>query len=284
MSVTYKYTSGLDHTIRQLVEFNNVAFQGYLVDFSFSPEGFESFFVPQHGVHGLSVYMHTSDGEFAGFSRTALRGTRAWVAGLAIVPEFRGKGTGKKLMTEYLRVLRESGRVKTVTLEVLKENPVATRLYESVGFKLTSTVHKLQFDGKMDAPDNDGSINIAEGIDATLPWLHYKIAYMWQREWCVISMKENARTVRYVNKDGETVTSLIVFHDESKNMLVVQACAFTKDTTAKDLQAIFAYYCNEKAVTRIILPYEPVDSPAMPLFQEIGFFEDDMEYIMQIDL
>ncbi|KAG2177218.1 hypothetical protein INT43_007875 [Umbelopsis isabellina] len=284
MSVTYTYTSGLDHTLRQLVEFNNVAFQGYLKDMTLSPEVFELFLVPQHVVHGLSVYMHTSDGEFVGLSRTGLRGTRAWVAGVAVVPEFRGKGTGKKLMAEYLRVLKESGRVKTVTLEVLKENPIAKRLYESLGFKETSTVHKLQFDGKMDATDSDGTLNITKGVDITLPWLQHEIDYMWSREWCCVSIKDNAQTVRYVNKDGEIVTSVIVYHDESKNTLSVLACAFSKNTSAKDLQTIFAHYCDQKAVTRIIVPYEPVDSPAMSLFEEIGFFEDDMEYIMQLEL
>src|ERR1700731_1917688 len=84
---TYKFTNGLDYTIRQLAEYNNVAFQGYLNDMTLSPDMFEAFLVPQHIVHGLSVYMHTANGQLVGFSRTSIRGTRAWVAGVAIVPE-----------------------------------------------------------------------------------------------------------------------------------------------------------------------------------------------------
>ena len=285
MGHAFKFTNGLDYPLRQLVDFNNVAFVGYLNDMTLTPEMFESFLVPQHIVHGLSVYMHTADGQFVGFSRTSVRGTRAWVAGVAIVPDFRGKGAGKILMKEYLRVLKESGRIKKVLLDVLGGNPVAKRLYESLGFKIATSVHKLMFQGEIDPPQQSlGSIRVTSGVDIHLPWLQYELEYMWTREWCVVSIKDNAQTVRYETEDGQLSTAVVVFVDAPKETIVVHACAFTKDTTSNDLRAIFAHFSKENHITKFILPYEPAASKAIKLFEKLEFKETDMEYIMELNL
>lgn len=262
-----------------------MAFVGYQNDMTLTPEMFESFLVPQHIVHGLSVYMHRADGRFVGFSRTSVRGTRAWIAGLAIVPEFRGKGAGKILMREYLRVLKESGRIKKVLLDVLGGNSAAKHLYQSLGFKISTSVHKLVFQGEIDPPQQSlGSIRVTSGVDIQLPWLQYELEYMWTREWCVVSIKDNAQTVRYETEDGQLSTAVVVFVDAPKKTLVVHACAFTKDTTSNDLRAIFAHFSKENHITNFILPYEPVASRAIELFKELEFKETDMEYIMELDL
>ncbi len=54
---------------------------------------------------------------------------------LYVLPEFRGRGIGKKLMAEGLKTLKTRG-VKAVRLSVLKENRVAIKLYEKLGFKI----------------------------------------------------------------------------------------------------------------------------------------------------
>ncbi|KAI9280286.1 acyl-CoA N-acyltransferase [Umbelopsis sp. AD052] len=285
MAHAFKFSSGLDYTLRQLVEYNNVAFVGYLKDMTFTPEMFESFLVPQHISHGLSVYMHAADGQFVGFSRSGVRGTRAWVAGVAIVPEFRGKGAGKILMKEYLRVLKETGRIKTVLLDVLGDNPIAKRLYQDLGFKIITSVHKLMFHGEINPPQqNLGSIRATPGVDIHLPWLQYELEYMWTREWCVVSIKDNAQTVRYETEDGQLSTAVVVFVDEPRETLVVHACAFTKDTTSDDLRAIFAHFSQKNHITNFMLPYEPAASKVIKLFEELEFKETDMEYIMEFTL
>jgi len=52
-----------------------------------------------------------------------------------VLPEFRGKGIGKKLIVKSLHRLKTEG-VKTVRLMVLTENEVAVQLYEKLGFKI----------------------------------------------------------------------------------------------------------------------------------------------------
>lgn len=52
-----------------------------------------------------------------------------------VLPMFRGKGIGKKLIIETLNKMRDNG-VKAVRLTVLIENKAAIKLYEKLGFKL----------------------------------------------------------------------------------------------------------------------------------------------------
>ncbi len=54
---------------------------------------------------------------------------------LYVLPEFRGRRIGKKLVTECLKKMRAAG-VDAVSLTVLAENKVAVELYEKFGFKI----------------------------------------------------------------------------------------------------------------------------------------------------
>ncbi|MBO3753367.1 MAG: GNAT family N-acetyltransferase [Candidatus Brockarchaeota archaeon] len=54
---------------------------------------------------------------------------------LYVLPEFRRRGVGRKLMVESLRKLKAKG-VEAIRLSVLKENKAAVRLYEKLGFKI----------------------------------------------------------------------------------------------------------------------------------------------------
>ena len=71
------------------------------------------------------------DGDDAvGLANLAVRGDRAWIGGIGVVPEARRRGIGRALMEA---VLAEAPG--DVTLEVLEENEPARRLYEQLGFE-----------------------------------------------------------------------------------------------------------------------------------------------------
>ncbi|NOX56752.1 MAG: GNAT family N-acetyltransferase [Planctomycetes bacterium] len=52
---------------------------------------------------------------------------------LAVLPEHRGQGTGRRLLEQVIQKARELGCCK-VTLEVREDNRRARRLYETMGF------------------------------------------------------------------------------------------------------------------------------------------------------
>lgn len=63
---------------------------------------------------------------------------------IAVFPEYRGRGIGRKLITEAY--LKANEKEKPLGLLVSKNNPKAMRLYESVGFK---TMGERPFAGEM---------------------------------------------------------------------------------------------------------------------------------------
>lgn len=53
---------------------------------------------------------------------------------ISLLPEYRGKGLGKRLLTELLEQVRSMGHDR-ITLSVQKENHRACKLYRSLGFR-----------------------------------------------------------------------------------------------------------------------------------------------------
>ncbi|MEM2146283.1 MAG: GNAT family N-acetyltransferase [Candidatus Jordarchaeaceae archaeon] len=54
-----------------------------------------------------------------------------------VLPEFRGRGVGKRMVAECLEKFKARG-VKNVRLSVLAENKAAIKLYEKLNFKIRS--------------------------------------------------------------------------------------------------------------------------------------------------
>ncbi|MGE5223163.1 MAG: ribosomal protein S18-alanine N-acetyltransferase [Omnitrophica WOR_2 bacterium] len=74
----------------------------------------------------------------------------AHIATIAIHPDFRGRGIGRKLLAE---VLRESiaGGAKQATLEVRANNVVAQNLYKDFGFEVVNRRLRYYSDNNEDA-------------------------------------------------------------------------------------------------------------------------------------
>lgn len=59
---------------------------------------------------------------------------QAWIYGFSILPDFQGKGTGRKVLQKVVK--EQSMQGHSVYLEVETKNAHALNLYESVGFKV----------------------------------------------------------------------------------------------------------------------------------------------------
>jgi ribosomal protein S18 acetylase RimI-like enzyme len=107
--------------------------------------GYEGYFVPVHVDEAALTTMidlwdidldrsrvAVVDGKPAGFAFLAVRGERAWVGGVGVVPGHRRHGLGRRLMESIL-----AAAPGAVTLEVIEQNEPALRLYESLGFQRT---------------------------------------------------------------------------------------------------------------------------------------------------
>lgn len=63
-------------------------------------------------------------------------GQEAYLAELYVVPERRGQGFGRELMTEFLRLSRERGADYALVV-TSEDDRLAQRLYEAAGFRRT---------------------------------------------------------------------------------------------------------------------------------------------------
>lgn len=59
-----------------------------------------------------------------------------YISGIYLLPEYQNKGLGSALIREVMARAKESGR--PVTLQVLKANKPARRLYERLGFQVAA--------------------------------------------------------------------------------------------------------------------------------------------------
>jgi len=103
--------------------------------------GYEGYFVPMHFDDPTLRYMvdvwdidlaRSRVAPDAGLANLAIRGNRAWIGGIAVVPEQRRHGVGRALMEAVLELAPP-----TVLLEVIEANEPAIKLYESLGFEKT---------------------------------------------------------------------------------------------------------------------------------------------------
>ena len=133
--------------------------------------GYEGYFVPMHFDEPTLRYMIDSwDIDLArsrvapdaGLANLAIRGDRAWIGGIAVVPEQRRNGVGRALMEAVLELAPP-----TVLLEVIEANEPAIKLYESLGFEKTRVLEVW----RVEAPEVPAETAAQSTLEQTdLPW------------------------------------------------------------------------------------------------------------------
>jgi RimJ/RimL family protein N-acetyltransferase len=71
------------------------------------------------------------------------------IFGMYISPDLRGKGLGRTLLLELIKLVRDHDGLEQINLMVVSNNDPAKKLYESVGFETYgSERNALKFNGK----------------------------------------------------------------------------------------------------------------------------------------
>ncbi|MBS4179086.1 GNAT family N-acetyltransferase [Lederbergia citrea] len=81
---------------------------------------------------GEQYFMIEADGQTVGKIRVSRMDGEAWIYGFSVLPQFQGKGYGRKALRNVVKKEHEAGY--SVHLEVETKNEHALRLYESIGF------------------------------------------------------------------------------------------------------------------------------------------------------
>lgn len=84
-------------------------------------------------------YMAELMGKIIGKIRIDITNNEGFIYGLGVLPDFRGKGYGREILSSALDILKKKD-VKDIFLEVATENKNALGLYESCGFEEISVM------------------------------------------------------------------------------------------------------------------------------------------------
>lgn len=90
------------------------------------------------------------EGEIVGYCGVWIIVDEAHITNIAILPEYRGKGLGEKLLWAVMQLARQSGAL-TMTLEVRLSNEPARFLYEKLGFEPGGVRKNYYADNQEDA-------------------------------------------------------------------------------------------------------------------------------------
>ena len=94
---------------------------------------------------GISIYLVEIEEKVIGKVHLQLISGTGGIYGLGILPEYRGKGYGRALLLKAVEILKEQ-KAAQIMLQVAAENETALRLYQSSGFKETSTMYYYGLD------------------------------------------------------------------------------------------------------------------------------------------
>jgi GNAT superfamily N-acetyltransferase len=149
MELTYKKLSTIK--FEEAHALFNRGFEGYLIPMNLTLDQF----IGRFGNDGLSPNLSLVAfvrNEPIGFVLQGIREEAgqiiSWNGGTGIVPEYRGKQIGEKLVREAEKLLRQNN-VTTATLEALTENSPAIRLYEKCGYRVADRLLFLSGKGRL---------------------------------------------------------------------------------------------------------------------------------------
>ena len=110
-------------------------FQGYLVPIRMTPEAWEQRYRREH-LDPWASHVYERNGQPAAVLFVCRRGWTSRVGGMAVAPEARRIGLGRRVMEDTVAQARARGD-RTLLLEVIEQNTPAVKLYKSLGFRMT---------------------------------------------------------------------------------------------------------------------------------------------------
>lgn len=162
----------------ELASVFNQAFHDYLIEVYFTEHSLREY-VRRHGLDLEASLVAEADGLLVGLLLSGSDGSTTWNAGMGIHPSWRRRGLGSELLDEWLVSARTAGN-KRALLEVIKQNLVATNLYQSRSFRKLRTYQG--FEGRATwkrgaaiHPDHVDRV----GVETLLPV--YRKGHSWQK-------------------------------------------------------------------------------------------------------
>lgn len=134
MTETLRIISAASVTLEQFAAAFEAAFAGYFYPMTLTSEQLSRRVRFEHLDILRSLLAYDND-ELAGMAMLGIRQEVGWVGGLGITEKYRGRGRSHELMTALIAEARVLPLAR-LTLEVLRQNVAAIRLYERAGMEV----------------------------------------------------------------------------------------------------------------------------------------------------
>jgi ribosomal protein S18 acetylase RimI-like enzyme len=129
----------------ELAAIFTAGYEGYFMPITIDADSFR--FLARSFDYDLDASRVVRDGkESVGLVMVARRRENGWIGGVAVVPELRGRGLGRRLMETAADEARGRG-VEQLWLEVLVQNGPAIGLYEQLGYGRVRELEVWALDG-----------------------------------------------------------------------------------------------------------------------------------------
>ncbi|MEH7746198.1 GNAT family N-acetyltransferase [Neobacillus drentensis] len=273
-------------TIQDTITAWNRGFEGYFVQLEMTPELFFNRLVNE----GLSLEHSLIAFDEEKPVAIVLNGFRvidgqktSWNGGTGIATEYRGKGVSKMLMEAALNVYAEEG-VEVATLEAIKENERAIRLYQRFGYEITDSLVYLS--GTVDlkaTPISHESIRPEQ-----LQTYHfYKENLPWQCQWQ--SVKSGEAQIYYDENQNPLGYSLFkrVWNQEGQlEKVVLYQLEIFAELKEESIKSIMSTITREnKNPINFMTINASLSNPVTLILQDLGFVKttEQVQMVKKID-
>jgi GNAT superfamily N-acetyltransferase len=217
------------------------------------------------------------DDELVGMALLGLRGDVAWVGGLGITERYRGRGLSHELMRALISEARGFGS-SLLTLEVLRQNQGAIRLYERAGMHIARALHI--YARTAGAPVLSEVLPLVEAPPAALLRHFHRLhlhAPAWQRTLASLLVMNGLRGLCLGEPDRPQAYALLRDWPDGTTYLVDLAAA-----ESAGAEALCAALCHVPGPLRI--NNEPDDSIFNAPLAAHGFRETERQHEMVMAL
>lgn len=202
MKITFKKL--FECTIEDILIAWNMGFEGYFVQMDMTAELFFNRIVNEGLSLNHSIVAFDREEPIAivlnGFRMIDGKKT-AWNGGTGIATNYRGKGVSILLMEEVLKIYAEEN-IEMATLEAIKENVRAIRLYEKFGYSITDSLVFLSGYLEKGLPWNTSIQTKIIRPEQLATYSIYKENVPWQCQWQ--SVKSGEAQI-YLDKEQNTL-------------------------------------------------------------------------------
>ncbi len=217
-----------------------------------------------------SVVALNKQGEVIGINMLGLRGKRAWISRLGVIPERRGRKMGQFLMQVLLTAARERG-AETVQLEVIEGNEPAHLLFVKCGFQLTRLLLVLRRPPGKLQPDPQRADDEVEELDEAGIFACLETRCpdaSWIEETASLRNADSLQGLLVRLPNGEA--GWVIYRREPFQLTHTTLCPFVSETLA---DALLYHLHSRNAVQDTKTENVPDDSPYLSAFARMGYLE-----------